>query len=402
MPNLFRNVGLLATNQVLFMSSTSLMITVGGLAGFALATDKGLATLPISSAVVGAAMMAMPASLLMRRLSRRTGFLIGIQLLLLGGLVAMAAVWFHLFWLLVLGTLLAGMFNPFGQLYRYAAADAAPEGSKSKAISYVLAGGVVAGFLGPQLAKISKDAWPGMDFLGSYSVVSVLAVISMTLLLGLRIPAPEAATINEPQRPLRVIVRQPVFIAGATSASIGYAVMSLIMTATPLGMVGLGYSFITAASVVQAHVIAMFAPSFFTGHLITRYGARSIILTGVLLETASAIIGLSGHSVGHFTITLVLLGFGWNFMFIGGSTLITESHSESERAKTQALSEFMMLGMVALSSLSAGKVLHSFGWYGVATTALPLLAMPLLIVLGQIVYGNLNGRTAVATDTLKP
>jgi len=380
---LWKNIGLLAMSQMLFMSAASLMITVGGLAGFSLATDKSLATLPVSSAVVGAAIMAMPASLLMRRMSRRKGFLIGIQLLLLGGLISMAAIWSGMFWLLVLGTLFSGMFNPFGQLYRYAAADAAPEHWKARAISYVLAGGVVAGFLGPQLAKWSKDFVPDFTFVGSYAIVGLLALGSMVLLSQLKIPAPTAQATDGPQRPLKEIIRQPAFLAGAASASIGYAVMSLLMTATPLAMVGYGYGFSTAASVVQAHVIAMFAPSFFTGNLIARFGVRTVILTGILLEAICAVIGLTGTTPGHFAVTLVLLGLGWNFMFIGGSALITETHTESERAKTQAVSEFTMLTLVALSSLSAGKLLYVVGWDGVAVSAFPLLALPLILMLAQ-------------------
>lgn len=373
-----KNVLVLACSQALFTSTTAMMITIGGLVGYLLADNKALATLPVSSAVVGLALATIPASMLMKRVGRRAGFMIGAGFGVAGGVISGFGVFVSSFWLLTLGTLLVGVYQAHGQLYRFAAVDSAPERFKSKAISLVLAGGVVAGFMGPQLAKWTKDA-AQIPFLASYWAVVVLGVVAIMLLGLLDIPKPvETAETKGAERPLLRVALQPAYIVAVLSAMVGYAVMSLIMTGTPLAMVAHRFVFADATMVIQWHVVAMFLPSFFTGVIIYRVGVLPVILVGTLLNFAAVVIGLSGVSLGNFWGTLVLVGVGWNFMFIGGTTLLTRTYGPAERAKSQALNDFMVFGSVALASLSSGQLLHYLGWRMVLFAAVPFLAMAAL------------------------
>jgi MFS family permease len=370
-----RNVLLLALCQAAFMSSASLMATVGSLAGYVLAADKGLATLPATAVVVGTAVGTVPASMLMRRAGRRRGFIAGTVFAMAGGLVAAAAVGLGSFWLLALGSALVGMSSAFGQLYRFAAAEAVPEAERSRAISLVLAGGLVASFVGPQLAKVTADL-AGTRYAASFLTVPLLALVTVLLLLGLRLPATDRPAVAGAVRPLGAIVRQPAFLAAVVAQMTGYGVMNLLMTGTPLAMTAYhGHGLGDAVFVIQWHMVGMFLPGFFTGTLIRRIGERPTILLGIGVNVASLVVAFAGVGIWHFWLALTLLGVGWNLMFVGGSTLVTRTYASAERATAQAANDFAIWATVAVTSLSAGQLLHRHGWTAVVTTAIPLLGL---------------------------
>jgi MFS family permease len=369
-----RNVFLLACCQALLLTNGVTLISIGALAGYALAGNKALATLPTTAAVIGAALAAFPASLLMRRVGWRNGFLTGGVFGLIGSVVAALAIWAGSFWLLCAGTLLLGIYNAFGQYYRFAAADAAIPAWKPRAISLVLAGGLLGGVIGPEVSKHTIDlAQP--KFLVSYASLFVFSLLAMILVSLLKISAPREENVTSAPRPLREIVAQPTFVVAALSGALGFAVMNLLMTATPLAMGFCGHHYADSASVISAHVVAMFAPSFFTGSLIKRFGVLRVILAGVAAMLACVGVALSGERVANFWWALVLLGLGWNFMYVGGTTLLTEVYRPAEKAKTQGLNEILISGVTALSSFASGVLVNSFGWKQLNVVALPLLLL---------------------------
>jgi hypothetical protein len=270
------------------------------------------------------------------------------------------------------------MFSAFFQQYRHAAADAAPAFFRPKAISYVMAGGLVAGFLGPELAKNTVDMVPEVFFFGCFVGTAGLALASAAVLLFLDIPKPKRLQRSERGRPLSEIMKNPVFWVAAGSAMIGFGVMSLIMTATPLAMKHCGFGVDDSTTVIQWHVVGMYAPSFFTGALITRFGVLRIIVAGAILNLVCVSVALSGIEMLNFWTALVLLGVGWNFMFVGGTTLLAECYRPEEAPRVQGLNDFLVFGMVALSSLSSGQILEWLGWDSVALTAAPLIALAML------------------------
>ncbi len=370
-----KNVALLSACQGLLMTNNSILIATNALAGYALAADKALATLPVTAYIVGAALTTMPASLLMRRLGRRAGFTLGAVFGILGALICAYAAFVHNFWLLCAGALVLGVYNATGQYYRFAAADSASIDFKSKAISLVLAGGIVGGILGPETSKISKDLFVQAAFAGSYLSLGVVCLLAIGLLLLIDIPPLTAAEQKESGRPLTAIARQPAFIVAVLSAIVGYGVMSLLMTATPLAMMASRHPFGDAAFVIQWHVIGMFAPSFFTGTLIKRYGVINVMLAGVVLNLGCVGFALAGLEVMHFWVALVLLGVGWNFMFIGGTTLLTECHTPSERAKAQGANDLAIFITMAATSLSSGLLFTLQGWQLMNQLAVPFLLL---------------------------
>jgi MFS family permease len=377
-----RNVLLLALCQAVFMSTSALMVTIGTLAGHALASDKGLATLPATGVVVGTALGTIPASLIMRRWGRRRGFLAGNGIAVLGGLVGAAALPLGSFWVLILGTALVGVAAAFAQLYRFAAAEAVAPPERGRAISLVLAGGLAAGFVGPQLARATADLL-APRFLAAYLCVPLLTLVSVPLLLGLDLPAPAPARADGPARPLGVIVRQPLFVAAVAGGMTSYGVMNLLMTATPLAMIAHhGHGLGDAAFVIQWHVVGMFLPGFFTGSLIQRVGERPAILAGIAVNVASLAVGAAGTGVWHFWLSLLLVGLGWNLMFVGSSALVTRTYAAAERVQAQAATDFLIWTTVAVTSVSSGQLLHRRGWGAVLATAAPLL---LLAVAGLLV-----------------
>jgi len=370
-----KNVALLSACQGLLMTNNSILIATNGLAGYALATDKSLATLPVTAYIVGAAVTTMPASLLMRRIGRRSGFILGALLGIAGALICGFAAFSHSFGLLCAGAFVLGAYNATGQYYRFAAADSAPADFKSKAISQVLDGGIAGGIIGPESSKLTKDLFAGAVFTGSYLSLGVFCVLAIALLSRIRIPPLTGAERQDAGRPLLEIARQPAFLVAVTSAVVGYGVMNLLMTATPLAMTACQLPFSDAAFVIQGHVIAMFAPSFVTGALIKRFGILTIMLVGVLLNFACIATALTGIDVTHFWVALVFLGVGWNFMFIGGTTLLTECHSPAERGKVQGLNDLVIFITMAATSLSSGLLFTLQGWTLMNKMAVPFLVL---------------------------
>lgn len=362
------NAKVLTTAQALGGASPAIIVSLGGLVGQQLASDPALATLPVSIFHLGLAVGTLPAAWLMRRHGRRAGYLIGAVLGAAGGLVAAAGIYQQLFVLFCIGTLIAGFYASYVQSYRFAAADGAPNDIKPKLISWVMFGGLFAAIIGPQTVIWTRDLVPWAPFAGSFIGQGLLALIAIPVIWRLRSTqsAPpsaaeakiDAATI----RPLKQIAAQPRFIVAVTAGVVSYALMSFVMTAAPLAMVGCGHSVGEAALGIQWHILAMFAPSFFTGRLIQRYGVTAITVVGLLLLAAAGAVAISGLGLSHFWISLVLLGVGWNFGFIGATTMVTACHRPAEKNRVQAMNDFLVFGSVAVSSFASGKLLSVAGW----------------------------------------
>ena len=391
-----RNVPLLATCQALMMSGTSLIITTAALVGFELAENRSWATLPLAAQFIATMFTTIPAALLMERIGRKQGFMIACIFGISGGIFAALGILQSKFWLFTFGTLLVGIFNGFGNYYRFAAADAVDKEYKSRAVSYIMAGGVVAAFVGPNLANMTRDLIKTAPFAASFFVLVGLYFISFMILTFIKLP-PKPVTLNNSDgstgRPLLVIAAQPMFIVALVCGMLGYGVMALAMTATPLAMHHYAYPFSKTSFVVQWHVLGMFAPSFITGHLIKRYGVLNIMLAGGIMGVACVAVNLAGSSVTHFWAALLFLGVSWNFLFIGATTLLTETYRPEERAKTQALNDFVVFTTVALSSLSAGALQNSYGWQVVNLGLIPLL----IIILASIIWGKSRHHTAITS-----
>ena len=369
-----RNVLLLAFSQAVTLSAVVMSMTLAAILGGNLAPDRGLATLPIAVMVIGTALASLPAALLMRRHGRRAGFVIGAALGVSGSLLSALALHRSSFTLFVVGHLLLGSFQGFANYYRFAAVEATDAAHSSRAISWVVAGGVVAAFLGPQLGQWGRDWIAGGLFVGSYLAQGALGVVAMALLSQVRLP-PVAAALEGDARPMREILTQPALRASVLGTAVGYAVMIMVMTATPLAMLGCGLPGTSVTPVIQWHVVSMFAPSFFTANLVERHGAPRVMQIGFVLLLCHVAVVLLGIEFLHFISGLILLGIGWNFAFIGGTALLTQSLRPAEQLKVQAINEFAVFGVVALASLSAGWLYDRFGW-----TALNLAVVPLLIV----------------------
>jgi MFS family permease len=352
---------LLAACQALLLVNNVIFISLNGLAGFMLAANKALATLPVTGYVVGGALWAVPASYFMKRYGRRAGFSFGSLMGVFGAGVCALALYLRSFELLCLGTLITGGYSAFAIQYRFAAADMAPADFRAKAISLVLAGGIVGGIIGPESSKLTKDLFT-VPFLGSYVSLMFCGLISMAIIQFLRIPNPKVETTAAPRRPLGEIARQPAFVVAVLAAALSYGVMNLLMTATPLAMGHEHHPYSAAALVIEWHVIGMFAPGFFTGNLIRRFGVLRIMAAGVALNLLCVAIALSGHEVMHFWWALFVLGVGWNFLYVGGTTLLTETYRPEERAKIQGINDSCVFGMMAVSSFSSGLLLHADGW----------------------------------------
>ena len=376
-----RNVILLASCQALFMTSTSMVITVTALAGSLCAPVPGLATLPLSLQFIATMATTVPASYVMRRFGRRAGFVLGALMGGVGGTINVFGLMAGSFLLFCVGSALIGVLAGFAIYYRFAAAECADDEFRSRAISLVLAGGVIAAFAGPNLARVSADFIGGATFSGTFAALAALQVVTIGLLFFVDIPGLTKAERHEQGRPLGRILRQPAAVVAILAAVAGYSSMSLVMTATPLAVVGYAHSFSDAAFIIQWHVLAMFAPSFVTGSLIKRFGALRIIASGAVLMLLCVIINLQGTGLLYFTVALVALGVGWNFMFVGGTSLLTTTATRSEQAKVQGLNEFLMFGAVALASLSSGALHQSLGWAAVNLGAVPVVAVALAAAL---------------------
>jgi MFS family permease len=365
-----RNVRILACLQALLLANNSTVIALNALVGHALATDKSLATLPVTGWVAGSAFSTYFASLLMRRIGRKRGFAIGASFGVLGALVCSAAVFLGSFWLFMVGATVSGVYGAFGQYYRFAAADAAPSDAKARAISTVLAGGLVGGIVGPSASRVTVHAMR-TPYLASYLALLVFLALAFVVLRLLELPPPSLTEQRGEARPLTAIAAEPAFIVAVLCAAVSFGVMNLLMTATPLAMGACGHPYGAAATVISSHVVGMYAPSFFTGHLIKRYGVLKIMAAGVLLNLACIGIGLSGLRIAHFWWSLVVLGVGWNFLFIGATALLTEAYRPAEKAKTQGINDASIAVVTAASSFASGLILVSGGWQTLNYAAIP-------------------------------
>ncbi|MBD2104552.1 MFS transporter [Leptolyngbya sp. FACHB-261] len=375
-----KNVLLLALCQALGMTGNTVLATVAALIGQALADDKSLATFPLALQQLATMGATIPASLLMQRLGRRVGFQIGVLVGMAGSVLGVYAISSQSFPLFCLATILFGSFNGFAGFYRFAAAEAAHEQFRSQAISLVIAGGVIAALVGPALATWSRVLMEA-QYAGSLVVIITLQLVALLLLTWVAMPRASVVQQTEPVRPLMVIARQPKFIVAVLGSMLGYGTMALVMTATPLAMVAASHPFDAAASVIQWHVLGMFAPSFVTGFLIARFGVLNIILCGGVLNAFCIAINLLGTGFLEFWAALLLLGIGWNFMFVGSTTLLTEAYAPAERAKSQAMHDFLMFGFVAFATFLSGRLLYDFGWDMVNYAGIPMNALAIAAVL---------------------
>jgi MFS family permease len=384
-----RNLALLILCQGLLFVNNTTMIAINGLAGLAYAPNALLATVPITGYVVGGAVAAMPVSWMMKHWGRQAGFSVGTLFGMLGALLCALAAYLHSFNLLCCGTFLVGFYNACGTLYRFAATDVAPPSFKEKAISWVLAGGILGGIVGPNLARVSKDAL-ATPFMGAYLALTLFGLAALIVIRFLRFP-PVADTQNaKPGRPLAEIFSQPAAIVALMGGAVGYGVMNLLMTATPLAMQMCKHPFAEATFVLEWHVIAMFAPSFFTGSLIKRFGVLPVMLVGAMLMFVCVGVALGGVEVMQFLVALMALGVGWNFLFVGGTTLLTECYRPEEKNKVQGMNDLVIFLTMATSSFSSGALVTTQGWTTLNIGSLPFL----VIVSAAIVWLMFKRRSA--------
>jgi MFS family permease len=355
------NIWRLSIAQALAGANAVVVYATGAIVGDQLAPSPVLATLPISIFVVGMAACILPAGALARRHGRLAAFLAGTGAGVLAGLLAMCAVLLGSFWLFCLSTFFGGGYAAVVLSFRFAATDGVAPGRRARALSLVMAGGVAAGVVGPQLVTYTMDWWPPHRFTATYLMQAVVAALSALILLGVKLPLPTAQEIAG-GRPLGFIARQPRFIAAATCGAVTYLLMNFLMTSAPLAMHMSGHSQESANWGLQWHVIAMYGPSFFTGSLITRWGANRVVAAGLVLTGLSAAVGLGGVDVSHFWVTLILLGLGWNFGFLGASALVLECHRPEEKTRVQSLNDFIVFGLMAIGSFSSGGLLAAYGW----------------------------------------
>jgi predicted MFS family arabinose efflux permease len=384
-----RNALVLAVTQALAGGNSTVLVATAGIVGTTLAPDKSLATLAISIYVLGMWMGTLPLGALARRLGRRNALQIGTVCGVLTGLICCLAVLQGSFLLFNVGAVFSGLYASAHQSYRFAAADTASEAFRPKAISWVLFGGVVAAVVGPQLVIATQDLWPPYLFAATYLGQSALALISAGVLMFVNIPKPPPRSSAGQGRPLAEIVKQPRFVVAVACGVAAYSTMNLLMTSAPLAMVMCNHSVTDATLGLQWHVLGMYAPSFATGALISRFGLERITGAGLALIVVAAVIGIAGISLWHFWVALALLGVGWNFAFIGATTMVTHCHRANERNKVQAFNDFLVFGSMALGSFASGAVLVSFGWSAVNEIVFPVA----LAATALLIWGALRGRS---------
>jgi MFS family permease len=393
-----RNVAFLVAAQAFLGAQMPMIFVVGGLAGQSLAANACFATLPISLIVLGSMLTAQPLAALQQRAGRRAGFLLGAAGGAGGAAVAAYGLASQSFALFLAGSLFTGIYMSAQGFYRFAAADTASEAFRPKAISYVMAGGLVSAVLGPQLVKLTADALP-VPFLGTYLAVIVINLLGALLFFGLDIPRPPRPAADAPTgRSRSQLLRSPRIAVAIICAMVSYALMNLVMTSTPLAIVGVGHDKADAANVVSAHVLAMFAPSFFTGHLIARFGVERIVAAGLAILAGAGLVALAGVDLGHFFWALILLGIGWNFGFIGATSMLAGAHRPEERGRVQGLNDMLVFGLVTLASLGSGGLLNCSGgsamqgWVSVNLAMVPFL----LLAGGALVWLLMQTRAARA------
>lgn len=373
------NLARLTVAQALSGANAVVVYATGAIVGNTLAPSPALATLPISIFVLGMAACSLPAGVIARRYGRRAAFLTGTGCGVLVGVLAALAVVLGLFWLFCAATFFGGAYAAVVLSFRFAAADCVPLDRRPRALSLVMAGGVLAGVIGPQLVTYTMDLWTPYTFAGTFLAQAAVAALSAVILLGVRLPVPTAEELAG-GRPIGAIVRQPEFITAVTCGVVSYLLMNFLMTAAPLAMRMCGLSQASSNLGVQWHVIAMYAPSFFTGRFITRFGAHRVVAAGLALTALSAAVGLLGADVAHFWLTLILLGIGWNFGFIGASALVLECHRPEEKTRIQSFNDFVVFGTVAFGSLLSGGVLTAYGWSSVLWLSFAPLALAVLVL----------------------
>ncbi|MEK6511168.1 MFS transporter [Myroides odoratimimus] len=379
----WNNVIILSSAQALFQTASILVMTLSGIVGLKLASDESLATLPISVISVGTAIMMIPASFIIKKIGQKKAFMIGTLIGVLAGCLSFYAINTQSFLLFIFGNMLIGCYQGFAQYYRFAAADSVDDLHKGKAISFVIAGGVVAALAGPNLAKYTQHLGE-VQFAFSFLSITTISILSLLLLFGLKTQKElkkELDLSNTTNRPLLQIIKQRKTVAALISSAVGYSVMIMIMTATPIAMHHCGYASEESATVIQWHVLGMFVPSFFTGGLIQKFGAKKIVVIGIVILFLHVFFALSGTDFFHFVSGLILLGIGWNFMFIGGSTILSKVYFPLEKEKTQAFHDFFVFGIISISSLSAGTLLNAWGWKGVNIAVIPMLTLALFTIL---------------------
>ena len=378
-----RNAMILAVAQALAGGNNVVLIATGAIVGAMLAPDRSLATVPVSIYVVGMWMGALPRGWIARHYGRRASFFVGTGFGVLAGLFNCAAVVTASFTLLCIGALCTGFYAAVHQSYRFAAADTASDKFRPKAISWVMVGGIFAGLFGSQLVIATKDLWQPYLFAGSFIAQSVVALVSAAVLALVKIPMPPAHITANPGRPISEIARQPRFIAAVACGVGSYSMMNMVMTSAPLAMVDCNHSVSEAALGIQWHILGMFVPSLFTGSLILRFGVERIVGLGLGLIMVSAIISISGISLWHFWIGLALLGVGWNFAFVGATTMVTQCHRPEERNKVQSFNDFLVFGSMAIGSFSSGALLVNFGWAMVNNLVFPVILAAAVLLIWQ-------------------
>jgi MFS family permease len=373
-PGLAFSIALLSGSQAMLFAVTSTLVVLNGLAGLALAPHPSLATLPATCVVLGTLATTLPASSYMARVGRRTGLAHGALVGVGAALAAAAALSLNGFWLLCAAAILFGVFNGFGQYYRFAAADLAQPSTRASAIALVLAGGLLGGMIGPNLSRITVDALP-VRYAGAYLALAGFALVACVLARHIRESSAAPCTPDAARRTIAELAAQPRFAVAVLAGAIGYAVMSLLMTATPIAMSHGGHGYGEAAFVISSHVIAMFLPSLFTGTVIRRVGVLPVLAAGALLDFGAVAIALSGSRVAEFWWALVLLGVGWNFLYVGGTTLLADAYRPEERALAQGANEFVIFSAQAIASLASGAIVTAAGWERVNRAVLPLLVV---------------------------
>lgn len=376
-----RNALILAVAMTLSSCSAIIVFTTAGIVGTMLSPVTSLITLPVSTFVIGTALATVPASMMMGKFGRKSGFMFGAASAFFGALLAVYALYEESFVLFCLATGLLGSYMAFSQYYRFAAADRATEDFRAKAISWVMVGGIGGSIFGPLLVIYSRTALSPVMFAGTFVVAAVLAVCAFALVSLVNIPLIPDTADERPTRPMPAILKNPRLVVAIIAGMVSYGVMNLLMTATPIAMVGHGFTVDDSAWVIQWHSLAMFGPSFFTGHLIARFGVERIIFTGLLLLVTAAIAGLAGVAFINFSVGLVLLGLGWNFGFIGATTMVTECYQPAEKSKVQAFNDFAVFATVAVASLTSGKLFASIGWDAVNMALFPMVAIAVLALI---------------------
>ncbi len=363
------------------LSSTSLTMATSALVGVSLAPRASLATLPLGLTYLSMMLTMIPGSLLMKRYGRRVGFTLGGFAGIFGGSISAIAIYNSSFSLFCFGSSLFGVANGFAQFYRFAATEVAEPAYKSRAISWVLAGGLAAAFVGPNVARITREMIPDAMFSASYACIAIFSLCVILVQFFLRIPIPSDEEVSGHRRPLTFVLTRPVFMVAALCAMIAYGTMNLLMTATPLAMDMRSLPFSDTAIVIQWHIVGMFAPSFFTGNLIHRFGVLRVMFVGALLLLGCALVSLFGQSYTQFFSGLVLLGVGWNFLFVGGTTLLTEVYLPAEKGAVQGINDFMVFSATAFTALTSGYFHHVLGWEKLNLFTIPMVCFAAISIL---------------------